>query len=54
MCVIRAYGIVALLTTDLGKAYVTDVTDYSNIKQVVDEIVKEFNGRLDIFVANVS
>jgi NADP-dependent 3-hydroxy acid dehydrogenase YdfG len=33
---------------------VTDVTDYDNVKEVVHEIVHEFNGRLDIFVANVN
>ncbi|KAK1082027.1 Sorbose reductase sou1 [Friedmanniomyces endolithicus] len=34
------------------KAYQTDVTDYENVKQVINDITKEFNGRLDIFVAN--
>ncbi|TKA73232.1 L-xylulose reductase [Friedmanniomyces simplex] len=34
------------------KAYQTDVTDYENVKQVINDITEEFNGRLDIFVAN--
>lgn len=29
-----------------------DVRSQKHVKEVVDEIVKEFNGRLDIFVAN--
>lgn len=37
---------------DAGRAYQTDVTDFDNVKKVIDEIVDEFNGRLDIFVAN--
>lgn len=36
----------------LGKAYQTDVTDYEDVKKVINEIAKDFNGRLDIFVAN--
>ena len=36
----------------LGRAYQVDVTDQKHVKEVVDQIVKEFNGRLDIFVAN--
>ncbi|KAK3939548.1 hypothetical protein QBC46DRAFT_409073 [Diplogelasinospora grovesii] len=34
------------------KAYQVDVTSYDAVQSAVDEIVKEFNGRLDIFVAN--
>ncbi|EMC93765.1 hypothetical protein BAUCODRAFT_74440 [Baudoinia panamericana UAMH 10762] len=34
------------------RAYQTDVTDYDNVKEVIYEIAREFNGRLDIFVAN--
>ncbi|KAK4565911.1 Sorbose reductase sou1 [Recurvomyces mirabilis] len=34
------------------KAYQTDVTDYENVKKVINEIAEDFNGRLDIFVAN--
>ena len=36
----------------LGKAYQTDVTDYEDVSKVVNEIAHDFNGRLDIFVAN--
>ena len=35
-----------------GKAYQVNVTDEANVKKQVYDIVKEFNGRLDIFVAN--
>ena len=40
--------------TDLstGKAYQVNVSSYDAVKESVDKIVKEFNGRLDIFVAN--
>ncbi|KAI7694427.1 hypothetical protein D0864_02421 [Hortaea werneckii] len=34
------------------RAYQTDITDYDDTKRVIDEIAEEFNGRLDIFVAN--
>ncbi|KAL0259053.1 Sorbose reductase sou1 [Diplodia seriata] len=34
------------------KAYQVNVTDEANVKKQVHDIVKEFNGRLDIFVAN--
>ncbi len=36
----------------LGKAYQVDVTDCDAVKAAVDAQVKEFNGRLDVFVAN--
>ena len=36
----------------LGRAYQVDVTDQKHVKEVVDQIVEEFNGRLDIMVAN--
>lgn len=35
-----------------GRAYVVDVTDADLVEKVVDGIVKDFNGRLDVFVAN--
>ena len=35
-----------------GRAYQVDVRSQGHVKEVVDDIVKEFNGRLDIFVAN--
>ncbi|KAF2455679.1 hypothetical protein BDY21DRAFT_350031 [Lineolata rhizophorae] len=34
------------------KAYQVNVTDPDLVKKVVNEIVQEFNGRLDVFVAN--
>ncbi|KAF2140225.1 uncharacterized protein K452DRAFT_273839 [Aplosporella prunicola CBS 121167] len=34
------------------KAYQVNVTDEANVKKAVYDITKEFNGRLDIFVAN--
>ncbi|KAH9845627.1 L-xylulose reductase [Teratosphaeria destructans] len=34
------------------RAYATDVTDFEDTKRVIDSIAQEFNGRLDIFVAN--
>ncbi|KAF1813900.1 reductase with broad range of substrate specificity [Eremomyces bilateralis CBS 781.70] len=34
------------------KAYQVNVTDAEAVEKIVIEIVKEFNGRLDIFVAN--
>ena len=35
-----------------GRAYQVDVTDQQQVQRVVDQIVEEFNGRLDVFVAN--
>jgi sorbose reductase len=35
-----------------GKAYQVNVRDPQIVADAVDEIVKEFNGRLDVFVAN--
>ncbi|KAI2633874.1 short chain dehydrogenase [Xylaria nigripes] len=34
------------------KAYQVNVTTYESVEKAVNEIVQEFNGRLDIFVAN--
>ena len=34
------------------KAYQVNVTSYEAVQAAVDQIVSEFNGRLDIFVAN--
>ncbi|KAF2172743.1 hypothetical protein M409DRAFT_62455 [Zasmidium cellare ATCC 36951] len=34
------------------RAYQTDVTDFEDTKRVINHITEEFNGRLDIFVAN--
>lgn len=41
-----------MLDTDPGKAYQVNVTDAKHVQESIDEIVKEFNGRLDIFIAN--
>lgn len=35
-----------------GKAYQVDILSYEPIVAAIDEIVRDFNGRLDIFVAN--
>ena len=35
-----------------GRAYQVDVTDQKQVQEVVDDIVRDFNGRLDILVAN--
>src|SRR5690606_25981631 len=35
-----------------GKAYQVNVTSYDAVVAAVDAIVREFNGRLDVFVAN--
>lgn len=35
-----------------AKAYQVNVTDPKHVDDTINEIVKEFNGRLDIFVAN--
>ncbi|GAM86463.1 hypothetical protein ANO11243_044770 [Dothideomycetidae sp. 11243] len=34
------------------KAYKSDTTDESQVRELVSQVVKDFNGRLDIFVAN--
>jgi sorbose reductase len=34
------------------KAFQVNVTSYETVKKAVDEIVEEFGGRLDVFVAN--
>ena len=36
----------------IGKAYQVDVTSFDNTKEVINDIARDFNGRLDIFVAN--
>jgi sorbose reductase len=35
-----------------GKAYQVNVRDAATVQEAVDQQVKEFNGRLDIFIAN--
>ena len=37
---------------NIGRAYQVDVTSFNQVKATVDQVVKDFNGRLDIFVAN--
>lgn len=37
---------------DPGKAYRANVTDFEQVEGTVNQVVEEFNGRLDIFVAN--
>ena len=37
---------------NLGEAYRVDVTDYDQVQTATDHVVYDFNGRLDIFVAN--
>lgn len=34
------------------KAYQVNVTEYKSVEEAINLIVKEFNGRLDIFIAN--
>lgn len=41
-----------IIVFHLGKAYQVNVTDPKHVDESITEIVKEFNGRLDIFVAN--
>lgn len=36
----------------IGKAYKVNVRSYEDVEKAVDQAVEEFNGRLDIFVAN--
>jgi sorbose reductase len=40
-----------LCSRSAGKAYQVNVRDEKDIEKMVDEIVREFNGRLDIFIA---
>ena len=36
----------------IGKAYQVNVSTYATVESAINNIVKEFNGRLDIFIAN--
>lgn len=47
---IGAHGLIFISIT--GKAYQVDVTSYEAIAASVEAIIREFNGRLDVFVAN--
>ena len=40
------------LIVSTGSAYQVNVKDQKHVQEMIDQIVKEFNGRLDIFVAN--
>lgn len=35
-----------------GRAYQVNVTDANHVEEMTDQIAREFNGRLDVFVAN--
>ena len=37
---------------ETGKAFKVNIKDYSSVEQALDDQVREFNGRLDVFVAN--
>lgn len=53
MCVNPATNLhIHALRSTAGKAYQVDVTDENEVQKATDEAVKEFNGRLDVFVAN--
>ena len=43
---------VTFLITSAGKAYKSDTTDETAVRKLVQQVVQDFNGRLDIFVAN--
>lgn len=43
---------VAMLISAIGRAYPVNVQSWEAVRDTVDEIVTEFNGRLDVFVAN--
>ncbi len=48
----RTNGLRLIQQLILGKAYQVNVTDAKHVQESINEIVKEFNGRLDIFIAN--
>lgn len=37
---------------EIGKAYQVNITSYEPVERAIHDITKEFNGRLDIFIAN--
>ncbi|KAL7625143.1 Sorbose reductase sou1 [Parahypoxylon ruwenzoriense] len=45
-------GIGLAIAHAFGRAYQVNVTTWETVQAAVDEIVKEFDGRLDVFVAN--
>lgn len=40
------------LTRETGKAYQVNVTSYEAVESAINTVVTDFNGRLDIFIAN--
>jgi sorbose reductase len=46
------HGWSACTDNPTGKAYQVNVTSYSAVEETINSIVREFNGRLDIFIAN--
>lgn len=40
------------MRTITGKAYQVNITSYEPVERAIHDITKEFNGRLDIFIAN--
>lgn len=53
VCDIELYkGFCVLTKTTSGRAYQVNVNTLESVQEAVDTIVKEFNGRLDVFVAN--
>lgn len=43
----------ALIPTPLsGKAYQVNVKNAQQVEDAVNQVVREFNGRLDVFIAN--
>ena len=45
-------SLLTFVIPSIGRAYQVDVTHDYTVKEAIDDIVSEFNGRLDIFVAN--
>ena len=46
------HDILLIIFASIGKAYQVNATSSDKVHEAVDEIVKEFNGRLDVFIAN--
>lgn len=40
------------INRETGKAFKVNIKDYASVEQALDDQVQEFNGRLDVFVAN--
>ncbi|KAJ5198910.1 Short-chain dehydrogenase/reductase SDR [Penicillium cf. griseofulvum] len=41
-----------ILTSSAAKAYQVEVTDVKAVEEAVNDVVKDFSGRLDVFIAN--